>query len=317
MDTQTAFRLDLVDDAIAANQAPEDAKYLTHLIAYKEKLMSEVRISPDGVHYEDGSSDEFVGYGDGNGHGHGHTRKTETPASDAQKRFIGNLLTDRVVPDGGGMHSGAISLFEADTISKRSASDLIEWLTSLPVKAEKKNTASEKQVNFIEKLIGQLNEDTRPAMQTFYEGVVERGELTGKAASGMIDGLLKEVRNQPKPAAPQPPAAGEVYEGMYRKDGEIYKVQRAVHGSGNLYAKILVVDTEAVRDADGSIVEAAEVHFEYAPGAINKLSVSDKLSLDEAKAFGALYGTCCVCGRTLTNETSIEAGIGPICAKKF
>ena len=34
-----------------------------------------------------------------------------------------------------------------------------------------------------------------------------------------------------------------------------------------------------------------------------------RMSLADAKAFGALYGCCCNCGATLTDETSIEAGI--------
>jgi hypothetical protein len=92
--------------------------------------------------------------------------------------------------------------------------------------------------------------------------------------------------------------------GMYRLDGTIYKVQRAVHGSGNLYAKEL-------------LVEGGHVNFVYAKGMIRRLSASDRMSLEEAKEFGALYGSCCVCGRTLTNETSIEAGIGPVCAGKL
>lgn len=93
--------------------------------------------------------------------------------------------------------------------------------------------------------------------------------------------------------------------GMYRHDGRIYKVQKAVHGSGNLYAKELVQN------------ESGEgYHFAYVRGAINRLSPADKMSLEEAKEFGVLYGSCCVCGRTLTKEESIAAGIGPICAGK-
>jgi hypothetical protein len=42
---------------------------------------------------------------------------------------------------------------------------------------------------------------------------------------------------------------------------------------------------------------------------------------DEAKAMGMTYcqevGRCCVCGRTLTVKGSIEAGIGPVCARKW
>lgn len=97
--------------------------------------------------------------------------------------------------------------------------------------------------------------------------------------------------------------------GMYRHDGTIYKVQAAVHGSGHLYAKRLVV-TEGY---DGSIV----ANFEFAQGVIRQLYAEDRLTIEDAKEFGALYGTCCVCGRTLTNETSIEAGIGPVCAGRL
>jgi hypothetical protein len=41
------------------------------------------------------------------------------------------------------------------------------------------------------------------------------------------------------------------------------------------------------------------------------------MSLEEAKAFGRLYGVCVRCGATLTDEQSIEAGIGPVCAGRF
>jgi hypothetical protein len=89
-------------------------------------------------------------------------------------------------------------------------------------------------------------------------------------------------------------------DGIYLLDGQVFKVQRAVHGSGRLYAKTLV---------DG--------RWEYAPGAMRALAAQDKMTLEQAKQYGRLYGTCCVCGRTLTNEESISAGIGPVCATKF
>lgn len=112
--------------------------------------------------------------------------------------------------------------------------------------------------------------------------------------------LFTDVPGQDVPAPRREPAG----EGMYRLDGVIYKVQVAVHGSGNLYAKQLVQDGDRWT-------------FEYAPGAVRKLDSSHQLTLEQAKEFGALYGTCCACGQTLTNEASIEAGIGPVCASKF
>jgi hypothetical protein len=91
--------------------------------------------------------------------------------------------------------------------------------------------------------------------------------------------------------------------GMYRDpfNGNIYKVQKSPN-SGYLYAKQVYV-------YDGGRVE-----FVYRAGRLRLLKAAWRMTLDEAKTFGAMYGTCCVCGRTLTDEKSIKAGIGPICA---
>jgi hypothetical protein len=94
-------------------------------------------------------------------------------------------------------------------------------------------------------------------------------------------------------------------EGMYRKSGTIYKVQKAVHGSGQTYAKRLVQTLVADKKTG-----KPKWKFEYAPGFVFELRPEHALTIEQAKEFGALYGTCCVCGRTLTNEDSIVAGIG-------
>jgi hypothetical protein len=109
------------------------------------------------------------------------------------------------------------------------------------------------------------------------------------------------------PQQPTRPAVAQVSEdGMYRTpDGTIWKVQRAVTGSGQLYAKRLVVEP----GRSGTFV--------YEPGAIRRLRPDQRLTLDEAKAFGKLYGVCCQCGRTLTDEQSIADGIGKICAGRL
>lgn len=101
-------------------------------------------------------------------------------------------------------------------------------------------------------------------------------------------------------------------DGMYRMDGAIFKVQVAVHGSGGLYAKRLVMGDPDWDVADGK----ATAKFEYAPGAVTRLRPEHRMSLEEAKEFGKLYGVCCVCGRTLTDEQSIADGIGPVCGSR-
>jgi len=104
--------------------------------------------------------------------------------------------------------------------------------------------------------------------------------------------------------AAAPVARKPVEHGMYRKDGQIIKVQIAVHGSGKVYAKVLVIDAPG------------EGHFEYAPGVVSTLTPEDRMTPGEAAEFGRLYGICIVCSATLTDEESIARGIGPVCAGK-
>lgn len=114
---------------------------------------------------------------------------------------------------------------------------------------------------------------------------------------------------------PAPPKAEMVAltDGMYRlPNGDVYKVQVAHHGSGNLYAKKLHIR----EDYDIELHGKRKGTFEYERGAMKKLRPEYKMTLEEAKAFGTLYGMCCVCGAILTDEYSIANGIGPICGSK-
>ena len=42
----------------------------------------------------------------------------------------------------------------------------------------------------------------------------------------------------------------------------------------------------------------------------------EQRGLEAIKSIGLLTGRCCLCGRTLTDETSIAEGIGPICGNR-
>lgn len=183
--------------------------------------------------------------------------------------------------------------------------------------------ATQKQMDFAVRLGKEvagldLNKEGQTALDTV-RGLWGRATLDRKMMSGIIEELLTLKRSTP---AKVEPVTGEL-EGMHRLDGEIYKVQRAVHGSGNLYAKHLVLSDQGCSLGCGHVACGHDdptrysVTFTYAPGVIYRLSEDSRMSLDEAKEFGSLYGTCMVCGRTLTNEESIEAGIGPVCAQRF
>lgn len=81
---------------------------------------------------------------------------------------------------------------------------------------------------------------------------------------------------------------------------EIYKVQQS-QSTGHLYAKRLTAAGE----------------WRYDKGAIYRLTAGDRLSPEEAARYGQVTGRCACCGRELTNEESIERGIGPICWEKY
>jgi len=65
----------------------------------------------------------------------------------------------------------------------------------------------------------------------------------------------------------------------------------------------------------GELLNPNEGRFEYVRGIIFRLK--SRMSLDEAKEWGARFGRCCVCGKLLTADKSVEQGIGPVCARIF
>lgn len=187
------------------------------------------------------------------------------------------------------------------------------------------NTASQKQIDFINALKEQRDITTEEAVAA---GMISRalwaqGRFDTKAASALIDVL----KAQPYRARDEKPSEtpSEVPEGMHRTDsGVIFKVQRAVHGSGRLYAKRLEADQKCYcSDLQGVPCgvcrdpKSVTWSFVHAPGAMKYLSAETAMTLEQAREFGAVYGTCVRCGRTLTDEESIAAGIGPICAGKW
>lgn len=111
------------------------------------------------------------------------------------------------------------------------------------------------------------------------------GTLSGKA----IYSLLERESNR-------------IEDGFYYvKNGgliSIYKIQTSSN-TGRQYGKQLVGTS-----------------FNYVGREPFKLNLQ-KLDKEAAAEFGHLYGVCARCGRTLTDEGSIEAGIGPVCAKQL
>lgn len=154
--------------------------------------------------------------------------------------------------------------------------------------------ATEKQITFIKALLEQkeVGAETKAMIEA---GVA--GETSRKQASNWIEWLLVQ---------PKIPVEKKVYadppEGMHTPaEGGIFKVYKTRNGH--------VVASELLRDSTG------KYGFVYlGKRGLKGLSETTRMPADEAKKFGKTYGICVRCAASLTDERSIFAGYGPICA---
>lgn len=110
---------------------------------------------------------------------------------------------------------------------------------------------------------------------------------------------VAEVRSCSAPAAPKPRQQGPATEGVYRRGERIYRVVVKAGGSGRPYAE------EYVRGA-----------YVYAKGMVFQLRPEERMTLEDARAWGREHVRCVRCATILTKPSSKEAGIGPVCATK-
>jgi hypothetical protein len=146
--------------------------------------------------------------------------------------------------------------------------------------------------------------DKAEAIRSSLNAALTAGTLSFLDVSNAIDGLIAVKKTTATPMSVT--ATKVIEEGMYQRDGEIYRVKRSMT-SGRLYAVRLRKETAT------TLKLGEKLSFQYNSQYIRKLSPTDRMTLEQAKAAGVLMGCCCVCGATLTNETSVREGIGPVC----
>lgn len=112
---------------------------------------------------------------------------------------------------------------------------------------------------------------------------------------------LENASSTPETATEEHVFVSEV--GMYRVGERIFKVLPS-RSSDRHYAKELIGES------------ATGYSFQYAKGAMYLIKAEHRMSLEQAAEFGKLTGTCCCCGKLLTDPKSIEKGIGPVCEGK-
>ena len=149
------------------------------------------------------------------------------------------------------------------------------------------NPASDAQLGLLRKLFVEKFDAEKAAECAAW---LDTHRLSKATASHKITTLL---------AMPTVNRPAELDEGMYKVGDDIFKVYFTQ--AGHIATKQLTEDG-----------------FEYTGRKpLAKIKPEHRMTLDLAKEYGKVTGTCCNCGRLLTNEDSIEAGIGPICAGKF
>lgn len=241
------------------------------------------------------------------GNGNGVSRRPATPkVSQAKLDYAASLLRELWAGDEATAEELIADLVRYDSEHVSRLIDSIKPI--LPI--------TEGQTRFMASLVAQK---LAPGSDLAVAILGKMDSLTKIEAKRHLDNLQKLPDYVAPAAAGKAPArhnAPEVEaDGMYRhpETGDIYKVQIAHHGSGKLYAKILVKLDEP------EIKRGKEAHYEFvmARGAIMTLKPEWRLTREDAAEFGHLYGCCIRCGAVLTDEASIERGIGPDCAKKF
>jgi hypothetical protein len=245
---------------------------------------------------------------DGNGQGTGAGPKGG-PASPKQLAFIDSLRAQ--VGDETYTQVLAVVCPDGRKVGKADASDLIDRLIKARDAAIPKGTPtwSPKQDAFLRSLF----EDRQVVKvggpldgKTFDEAIAVLAEgdfisTDSRGASALIDAWKAAPRREAPKATDSKGGLDEDADGFFvTPDGKVVKVQFN-RAKSNRYAKVLDTDT-------GS--------FEYAGKAPLRWEL-EPLTAERAAELGRLYGRCVACGATLTDEDSIQRGMGPVCATKF
>lgn len=173
--------------------------------------------------------------------------------------------------------------------------------------------ATEKQISYINMLLEERDHtlsDVHPEALSIGDASTLIGSLKSlpmKAKDGTVATLSRDQQ--------------QIADGMYidRSNMEVFKVQlNKASGDGSRpYAKRLVIEEMPEVAEDGALIKPAKVKFRYEPGLLRQIKVEWRMTMEEAEAFGTLYGVCVRCGRTLTDETSIDFAMGPVCRSKI
>lgn len=161
---------------------------------------------------------------------------------------------------------------------------------------------SDKQAAFLRTLYAQAFGENGPEAMLAWEEAFPHGPSAAHASTRITE-MLTLVKKAPKAAVP----TGEIPDGLHMVNGVVIRVRHSK--GGHQYGERLLTDAERVVEGTTWLYEGRK--------ALKGASTATLLTLEQAKAYGKSYGVCAACGALLEDPVSVEAGIGPVCAKKF
>lgn len=266
----SSFQLGIYQQVVADHAAAtEHTAYCCGIVeGYTEILKSQ----PVGIEASPASSPAPIQYG-----------SDERMATVPQVRYVRGLMATREISR---VEMASWGAMLEQGLTWDQASTIIDRLKDRTVVEGRVRMATKPQLDYARKLLS----------SKVWEVEVDFETLTFAAADKLIDNL------KAAPAKQREVETGTATEGVYLYEGTYVKVQRAVHGSGQLYTKAFDAESES---------------WERAFKLLGKLKPEHKLTEQQAARFGELYGRCVRCFATLTDEFSIEHGYGPICAQRM
>jgi hypothetical protein len=159
------------------------------------------------------------------------------------------------------------------------------------------NGPTDKQIAFITKLLAEKEHDVLDV-----DGfIATQRTLNRKSASVVIELLMD------KPKKAKTNVHTTLVDGIYTKDGAVYRVYHTVHGANQQVVSLL--------NPEGATKKDKFTYLGKAPLAF--LTAADQMTFEEAKGLCSAYEFCIACGTILHNDKSVELGIGPVCRGKF
>jgi hypothetical protein len=170
--------------------------------------------------------------------------------------------------------------------------------------------ASTKQTGYIDTLLG--NREISDELAEHTRTVVGDG-VSVRQASEIINWLMALPKRAEVPADRPSARVGYYVRTEQTGDTPDCEAARVVYvvvlnkAETNTYAKRLVISSYG------------SARWEYAPRVGSQLAAEglQPLTAEEAAELGHLHGVCVVCTRQLTDPSSVERGIGPVCSARL